>query len=233
MNKNTPFYLYLIGLFFTFVFFILSCGDKKEEENIKPPTEISADKEKEIKDREEFLNIKEQQLKDWEERLKAIDTAKKYFDTTRTLKKELTDTTKTQQINKEDTKFTQKEKELNKRLDNPKSAIVDYLEYIKRGVSDGKFDENMKNAADVWMKPSVDRFKANYKNTKSFTVLSEPEVISSKGNTATVRVKVKKKDMIKSGNQQSEKETTMTVTYNLVADKNGRWRIQNNIVSEN
>ena len=54
----------------------------------------------------------------------------------------------------------EKEKELNKRLDNPKVAVNDYLEYIQRGIADSKtFDANMKKASEVWENRNADSFQ--------------------------------------------------------------------------
>ena len=213
----------------SFIFTITSCDKKDEQQNVTQQKEQYSDKEKELKDKEDFLNIKEEQLKQWEERLKKIDstlisqgndTGAK--DTSKTVK----DTVKTKDKNKE--KFTQKEKELNKRLDNPQTAVGDYLEFIQRGVSDTKtFEANMKKASEVWDGRSADSFKKNYKNVKKFIVTGPPTVLSKKGETATVKVKVKQTTV---GSDGKEVEKESTITYNLVADKNGKWKIKSNVV---
>jgi len=218
--KLTPF-LFLLFIVLNFN----SCGDKTEDE-LKTQDETSSDKEKELKDKEEFLRLKEEELNAREEALNLRDSLG--VDTT----KELTDSAKVkEEEKKKEKKVTEKEKELNKRLDNPKTAITDYLEYIKRGVNEsGSFDKNMKNASEVWLSPSFQRFKSNYKNTTKFIVLSEPKVVSQKGNNAKVKVKVKKVDAVTKDGSKKETSSKITVTYNLVADKNGKWKIKNNVV---
>lgn len=221
------YYRLLLAVLFLFpLLSINSCGDKGDEEDFDKPEEYSSDKEKELRDKEEFLRIKEEELRAWEERLKAMDST--LVDTTAEKK----DTLKVkEEETRKDKKLTEKEKELNKRLDNPKTAISDYLEYIKRGVNEsGSFDKNMKDASEVWQSPSFNRFKTNYKNTKQFIVMSEPKVVSQKGSNAKVKVKVKKVDVVDKDGSKQEVSSEMTVTYNLVADKNGKWKIKNNIV---
>ncbi len=225
MNKN---------LLFTAIFFslliIAGCNKKEEQPQtfIPPPQETSSDKEKELKEKEEFLRLKEEELK----KQGLQDTVKKEIkkDSISAITK---DTSKTKtQIKKEEQKkkFTEKEKELNKKFSDPKAAVKDYLEFIKRGVSEeGSFDGNMKKANEVWDGSSLDKFKANYKNTKKFVMLTDPEVVSQKGSTAVVKVKVKKTDKVKS----KEVESDLTVTYNLVADANGKWKIKSNTVKKN
>ena len=225
MNKN---------LLFTAIFFslLIIAGCNKNEEQpqtfIPPPQETSSDKEKELKEKEEFLRLKEEELK----KQGLQDTVKKEIkkDSISAITK---DTSKTKtQIKKEEQKkkFTEKEKELNKKFSDPKASVKDYLEFIKRGVSEeGSFDGNMKKANEVWDGSSLDKFKANYKNTKKFVMLTEPELVSQKGSTAVVKVKVKKTDKVKS----KEVESDLTVTYNLVADANGKWKIKSNTVKKN
>ncbi len=225
MNKN---------LLFTAIFFslliIAGCNKKEEQPQtfIPPPQETSSDKEKELKEKEEFLRLKEEELK----KQGLQDTVKKEIkkDSISAITK---DTSKTKtQIKKEEQKkkFTEKEKELNKKFSDPKASVKDYLEFIKRGVSEeGSFDGNMKKANEVWDGSSLDKFKANYKNTKKFVMLTEPELVSQKGSTAVVKVKVKKTDKVKS----KEVESDLTVTYNLVADANGKWKIKSNTVKKN
>jgi hypothetical protein len=113
-------------------------------------------------------------------------------------------------------------------LDNPKVAINDYLEFIKRGIGDDKtFDANMTKASQVWESRSPDAFKKSYKSTKKFIVTEEPTVVSQKDGTASVKVKVKQTFTGKDGKEE-EKEST--VVYNLSADKNGKWKIKSNLV---
>lgn len=221
-------------LLFTAIFFTLliiaGCNKKEEQPQtfIPPPQETSSDKERELKEKEEFLKLKEEELK----KQGLQDTVKS------DIKKDsiaaiIKDTSKTKtQIKKEEQKkkFTEKEKELNKKFSDPKAAVKDYLEYIKRGVSeDGSFDGNMKKANEVWDGNSLTKFKANYKNTKKFIMLTDPELVSQKGSTAVVKVKVKKTDKVNSKDVESD----LTVTYNLVADANGKWKIKSNTVKKN
>lgn len=220
-------------LLFTAIFFslliIAGCNKKEEQPQtfIPPPQETSSDKEKELKEKEEFLKLKEEELK----KQGLQDTVKKEVkkDSISVTK----DTTKTKkEIKKEEEKkkFSEKEKELNKKFSDPKAAVKDYLEYIKRGVSEeGSFDGNMKKANEVWDGNSLSKFKANYKNTKKFIMLTDPELVSQKGSTAVVKVKVKKTDKVNSKDVESD----LTVTYNLVADANGKWKIKSNTVKKN
>ncbi len=211
----------------SFILTITSCNKKEETSNIPQQKEQYSDKEKELKDKEDFLKIKEEQLRQWEERLKKIDSTMisqgketGLTDTSKTAK----DTLKT----KDKDKFKQKEKELNKRLDNPQTAVGDYLEFIQRGVSDSKtFDANMKKASQVWENRSADSFKKNYKGVKKFIITEPPSVLSKKGETATVKVKVKQTTV---GSDGKEVEKESTITYNLVADKTGKWKIKSNVV---
>ncbi|MCE1164553.1 MAG: hypothetical protein LWX07_04025 [Bacteroidetes bacterium] len=213
----------------SFILTITSCNKKEETSNLPQQKEQYSDKEKELKDKEDFLKIKEEQLKQWEERLKKIDSTliaqgkeTTVTDTSKTVK----DTLKSKDKNKE--KFTQKEKELNKRLDNPQTAVGDYLEFIQRGVSDSKtFDANMKKASQVWESRTADSFKKNYKGVKKFIVTEPPTVVSKKGENATVKVKVKQTTV---GSDGKEVEKESSITYNLVADKTGKWRIKSNVV---
>ena len=124
-------------------------------------------------------------------------------------------------------RLVQKEKELNKRLDNPQTAIQDYLEFLKRGTSEGgDFEKNMNKADAQWQDGNLKRFTANYNNTKKIVTLDEPKVVSQNGNNAEVEVRIKKTDIV----NDKEVETEMTVKYFLIADGNGKWKIKNNTV---
>lgn len=212
---------------------ITSCNKKDEQQNLVEQKEKFSDKDKELKDKEDFLKIKEEQLKQWEERLKKADSTllasgkdseKITKDTVKTSK----DSAKIKEKAIKEKKMDDKEKELNKRLDNPKVAVNDYLEYIQRGIGDTKtFDANMKKASDVWENRTADSFKKNYKNVKKFSITEEPKVVNQKGGNASVKVKVKQSTVGADG-KESEKESV--ITYNLVADKNGKWKIKSNLV---
>jgi len=212
---------------------ISSCNKKDEQQNVVEQKEQFANKDKELKDKEDFLKIKEEQLKQWEERLKKIDsTLISSGKDTEPLKKDSVktakDSVKVKDKSTKEKKMVDKEKELNKKFDNPKIAVNDYLEYIQRGIGDTKtFDANMKKASDSWDNRSADSFKKNYKNVKKFTITEEPKVLSQKGGNASVKVKVKQSTIGADG-KETEKESV--ITYNLVADKNGKWKIKNNIV---
>jgi len=222
-------YKVLLPVFILLISFLLfSCG-KKDETNpqLMQQKEVSADKDKELKDKEEFLKIKEQQLKDWEDKLTSRDSSGTFkskitsTDTVKTVK----DTSKTKDKKKE--KFSEKEKELNKRLDNPTVAVNDYFEYIKRGVTEpANYDANMKKASELWENRTADVMKKNYKGYKKFSVTGNPEIVSQKGNTAVVKAKIKQ-SVLKNG---KEEEKEVAVTYNLVADNTGKWKIKSNVV---
>ncbi len=216
---------------------ITSCDKKDDQQALQQQQEQFANKEKELKDREDFLRLKEEQLKQWEERLKQIDSTLVSSGTLSTGSNTL-DTAKNTAVTKDsikvkektskEKKMEEKEKELNKRLDNPKVAVNDYLEYIQRGVNDTKtFDANMKKASQVWENRTTDSFKKNYKSTKKFVITEEPKVVSQKGGTAVVKVKVKQ-TMVGADGKEVEKNSE--ITYNLSADKSGKWKIKSNVV---
>ncbi len=215
-----------ISLIFLFVFLFSCKKDNDTEQQIPQQQEVSSDKEKELRDKEEFLKIKEQQLREWEENLNKRDTSGKFKKTEeKDTNKVVKDTSKIK--TKKDDKLSEKEKELNKRLDNPITAVSDYLEYIKRGIADSKtFDANMKKASESWESRSVESFKKSYKSTSKFIITQEPQVISQKDGNASVKVKVKQTQNINGKDEEKE----ITVTYNLVADKNGKWKIKSNVV---
>lgn len=222
-------YKFIIPFIFLFTFVFLNSCKKDDDQNqqIPPQKEVSSDKEKELKDKEEFLRIKEQQLREWEDNLNKKDTSGKFKKTEiKDTVKVAKDTSKVK-TKKDDKKVSEKEKELNKRLDNPVTAVSDYLEYIKRGISDSKtYDANMKKASETWESRSADSFKKSYKNTKKFIVTQEPQIVTQKDGTASVKVKVKQTQTV-SG---KEEEKEITVTYNLVADQSGKWKIKSNVV---
>lgn len=218
--------------FLLIVLLLISFGCNKEDNkngSFEPPKEYSSDKERELSVKEEMLNQRQKELDERERNLNIKDsilTARELA-----LNQGKIDTTSKSDVTKKENKEKknlEKEKELNKRLDNPKNTIQDYLEYIKRAVEGGNFDENMKKASDQWEGRSVESFKKSYKNVKKFSRLEEPVVLSQKGNTAKVRVKVKQVEV----KDNKEVESTLTVIYNLVADKNGKWKIKGNIIDK-
>jgi hypothetical protein len=222
---------FIIPFIFLLSFALLYSCKKGDDQNQQIPQqqEVSSDKEKELKDKEEFLKIKEQQLKEWEESLTKKDSTGKFKDKsieTKDTTKIAKDTSKVK-TKKEDKKVSEKEKELNKRLDNPVTAVSDYLEYIKRGISDSKtYDANMKKASETWESRSADSFKKSYKNTKKFIVTQEPQVVTKKDGTASVKIKVKQTQTVNGKDEEKE----ITVIYNLVADQSGKWKIKSNVV---
>ncbi|MEO6696222.1 MAG: hypothetical protein ABIY50_07335 [Ignavibacteria bacterium] len=213
--------IYLIFFIAISAFMIGSCGKKEEPQTFVPPSQQSSvDRDKEKNDREEFERLKKLQ-NGGPDSASASDSSITNSDTLFLVK---SDSTKKLTEKK---KLVQKEKELNKRLDNPKTTITDYIELIQRGTSEGgNFEQNMKRASDLWEVGNVNRFKTNYKNTKKFIILEEPKVISQKGNAATVEVKIKKVD----GKNNINEEVEMTVKYNMIADSKGKWKIKNNTV---
>lgn len=211
------FHIKLLVLLF-FALLIYGCDKKEETEFLHPDNELSKDKEVELQTKEEFLRLKEEALREKE---RMLDTVLARDTVT------AADTTKKAPVNRKQQSNVEKEKELNKRISNPTSTINDYLEYIKRGVNrDGNFDKNMKNASGLWEKRSVDVFKRNYKDTKKFQVVSDPKIVKQTDNAATVRVKVRQTDNVNNQN----KDVEMEVVYDLVADKNGNWKIKSNRV---
>lgn len=201
------------------VILVHSCGKKEDQQTfIPPPGETTVDKEKEQKEREEFERLKRLEMGITDSML-ALDSLSMSGDSSNVNSGQ-----------KEDSKnLVQKEKELNKRLDNPKVTINDYIELLQRGTSSsGNFEQNMKKASQLWETSNIDRFKTNYKNTKKIIVVDEPKVISQQGNTAIVEVRLKKVD----NKNNKDEELDMVVKYNLVADSKGKWKIKDNIVEK-
>ena len=120
---------------------------------------------------------------------------------------------------------------MNKKFENPATTVKDYYEYIQRAITEtGNFDANMKKAHDYFPSRSADKMKASYKNTKTFTVVDEPKVLSQKGDKASVTCKVKQVEVVKKNGADTEVTKTMTVTYSLTANKEGQWVITSNSV---
>jgi len=204
-------------IFISSVILLQSCGKKEEPQTFIPPNQENVDKEKERKEREEFERLKNLQ--------NGTDSSSAEIDSLNTG----TDSSNAANQKTEKKNFVEKEKELNKRLDNPKNTITDYLELLKRGTGEGgNFEKNMTKASQQWTSSDVNRFKANYKNTKKIVILEEPKIISQKGNEATVEVRIKKIDNVSNKDQ----ELDMVVKYNLVADSKGKWKIKDNVVTK-
>jgi len=219
-----------------FLFFILSSTvvylagcDKQQEGDFKlPDQQVTSDKDKELQVREDMINQKTKELDERENLLNQRDSIL----TSKMLELEKgvinTDTSKTKDSKKDEKnkKNLEKEKDLNKRLDSPTITVNDYLEYIKRG-TEGNFDENMKKASSFWNNRPADVFKKNYKDVKKFVVVSEPKVVKQEGSSAQVKVTVMQTMKGKDGKDTEKK---VTITYNLQADKNSKWKIKSNIV---
>ena len=90
----------------------------------------------------------------------------------------------------------------------------------------------MKKAHKYFPSRPVDKLKSGYRNTKSFTVVEEPKVLSQKDDKATVVAKVKQIQIVKKDGKDTEVTKTLSVTYNLTANKNGEWVITGNAVKE-
>ncbi len=195
---------------------IQSCGKKEDEQTFIPPQqETTVDKDKEQKEREEFERLKN--LEGKTDSAIAADSLSKLDSLARS------------GSGSDPKKFVQKEKELNKRLDNPKVTISDYIEFLQRGTSGGgNFEQNMKKASELWETSNLDRFTANYKSTKKLIIINEPKVISQNGNEAVVEVRLKKID----NKNNKDEELDMVVKYNLVADSKGKWKIKSNTVEK-
>lgn len=201
-----------------------SCGKKEEQQAYIPPgSEIKKDPEQERLEREEFERLKRLETGDT---ASVSDTSSSGADTSSVK----SDTASASDNNKRQEKkeMVQKEKELNKRLDNPKIAVNDYIEFLQRATSEsGSFEQNIKKADAQWQKSNLERFKRNYKDTKKIVVLDEPKVISQNNDEAVVEVKIKKIDM----KSEKEVESEMTVRYILAADSKGKWKIKDNKVT--
>jgi hypothetical protein len=90
----------------------------------------------------------------------------------------------------------------------------------------------MKKAHKYFPSRPVDKLKSGYRNTKSFTVVEEPKVLTQKDGKATVVSKVKQVQIVKKDGGDSEVTKTLSVTYNLAANDNGEWVITGNSVKE-
>lgn len=220
--------IFLIGLY------LIGCTKERDETN-KTSFQILADKEKELNDREAKLKLKEIELDEREKRIGMVDpTGSDNTDTDLTqLTQQQKDSVKT--VEKETKKEKKKEiqKEITKKFENPTSTVRDYYEYIQRGINEtGNFDANMKKAQKYFPSRSVDKLKSGYRNTKLFTIVEEPKVLSQKDDKASVVAKVKQTSIVKKDGKDTEVTKTLTVTYNLNANKNGEWVIVGNSIKE-
>lgn len=219
MNKSIIFLLTIVLLTA-----LTGCTKKSEQEN-KPNIQILADKEKELNDREAKVKLKEIELEEREKQLNQLEMSLNQKDTT----KKITDITKTKKDNKKTNKEIQKD--INKKFENPATTVKDYYEYIQRSINEtGNYDANMQKAQKYFPSRSVDKLKNSYRNTKSFSIVEEPKVVSQKNNKSNVVAKVKQTEIIKKDGKDQEVTKTLTVTYNLTANKDGQWVITGNQV---
>lgn len=222
----TKSFIYLIAV--AFLITAIGCG-KKGDQTTQNNLQYYADKEKELSDREAKIRLKEAELEQREKNVGMLESQKNKPDSIMTNQKP--DSVKTTE--KKDVKKTNEEiqKDMNKKFENPATTVKDYYEYIQRAITEtGNFDVNMKKAHDYFPSRSSDKMKASYKNTKTFTVVEEPKVLSQKGDKATVTSKVKQVEVVKKNGADTEVTKTMTVTYSLTANKEGQWVITSNSV---
>ena len=217
-------YIISLAALILFTAFI-GCG-KKEDES-KTNFQVLADKEKELNDREARIRLKEIELEEREKKLNLSETGQNPSDTSLSQ----TDTSKTVDEKKEKKDMKDIQKEITKKFENPTTTVKDYYEYIQRAINEtGNFDANMKKAHNYFPNRSSEKMKASYKNTKSFTVLEEPKVVSQKDDKAVVTSKVKQVEVVKKDGKDTEVARVMTVTYNLTANDKGEWVITGNNV---
>ena len=203
----------------------IGCGSKDDES--KTNFQVLADKEKELNDREARIRLKEIELEEREKKLNLSETGQNPSDTSLSQ----TDTSKTVDEKKEKKDMKDIQKEITKKFENPTTTVKDYYEYIQRAINEtGNFDANMKKAHNYFPNRSSEKMKASYKNTKSFTVLEEPKVVSQKDDKAVVTSKVKQVEVVKKDGKDTEVARVMTVTYNLTANDKGEWVITGNNV---
>ena len=224
----------------TMLIFITGCTKEREEQN-KTSFQILADKEKELNDREARVKLKEIELEEREKKMGMVETTSTQqtnpTDTNTTTTHNLTqvqkDSVKKVEKKKKQEKKKEIQKEITKKFENPTTTVKDYYEYIQRGINEsGNFDANMKKAHKYFPSRPVDKLKSGYRSTKQFTVIEEPKVLSQKDDKASVVAKVKQTQIVKKDGKDTEVTKTLTVTYNLSANKNGEWVITGNSVKE-
>lgn len=226
-------YIAIISIFV----FLYGCSNDGDETN-KTSFQILADKEKELNDREARLKLKEIELEERERKMGLVennvepssgDTTGSYTDISQSLKDSIANVEK----QKKQQKKKEIQKEITQKFENPTSTVKDYYEYIQRGINEeGNFESNMKKAQKYFPTRPVDKLKSGYRNTKQFTIVEEPKVLSQKNDKASVVAKVKQTNVVKKDGKDTEVTKTLTVTYNLSANKNGEWVITGNSVKE-
>jgi hypothetical protein len=200
---------------------LIGCGSKDDG---KTNFQVLADKEKELNDREARIRLKEIELEEREKKLNLYETGQ---DTSLNM----SDTSGVSDENSEKKELKEIQKEITKKFENPSTTVKDYYEYIQRAINEtGNFDSNMKKAHNYFPGRSSEKMKASYRNTKSFTVLEEPKVVSQKNDKAVVSSKVKQVEVVKKDGSDQEVTRVMTVTYNLSANDKGEWVITGNNV---
>lgn len=222
------------------IIFITGCTKEREEQN-KTSFQILADKEKELNDREARVKLKEIELEEREKKMGMVETTTTQqttptdtiTTTTHNLSQVQKDSIKKVEKEKKQEKKKEIQKEITKKFENPTTTVKDYYEYIQRGINEsGNFDANMKKAHKYFPSRPVDKLKSGYRSTKQFTVMEEPKVLSQKDDKASVVAKVKQTQLVKKDGKDTEVTKTLTVTYNLSANKNGEWVITGNSVKE-
>jgi len=219
--------------------FIAGCT-KERDETSKTSFQILADKEKELNDREARVKLKEIELEEREKKLGMVEnTTYPNIPTdtgtvpTQNMTQVQKDSVKKVEAEKKKEKKKEIQKEITRKFENPTSTVKDYYEYIQRGINEsGNFESNMKKAHKYFPSRPVDKLKSGYRNTKQFTIVEEPKVLSQKDDKASVVAKVKQTQVVKKDGKDSEVTKTLTVTYNLTANKNGEWVITGNSVKE-
>ena len=227
---------YIAILLFLGIF--IGCS-KDEDQTSKTSFQILADKEKELNDREARVKLKEIELEERERRSGLEDNGELTGNTENELTPEELTQNQKDSVKKAETEKKKKQKkeiqkEITKKFENPSSTVKDYYEYIQRGINEeGNFESNMKKAQKYFPTRPVEKLKSGYRNTKQFTVVEEPKVLSQKDDKASVVAKVKQTQIIKKDGKNTEVTKTLTVTYNLKAKKDGEWVIVGNTVKEN
>lgn len=229
---------YIIAIFA--LVFVIGCT-KKEEPGTQNKNSIQymADKEKELNDREAKIKLKEIELEEREKKVNMVENKQSPGDTTKSTTTPKDTTKLTEKEKKQEKEKEKKEKkkeiqqEISKKFENPVNTVKDYYEYIQRAINEkGNFDVNMKKANKYFPSRSSEKLKSGYRNTKGFTVLEEPKVVTQKDGTAQVVSKVQQTQTVKKDGKDSDVTKTLTVTYNLTANKNGEWVITGNSVKE-
>jgi preprotein translocase subunit SecD len=167
---------------------------KDDTETSKTSFQILADKEKELNDREARMKLKEIELEERERKLGLVENPSSQNTTQTTV----TDTASVQQLTqhqkdsvntvekqKKQEKKKEIQKEITKKFENPTATVKDYYEYIQRGINEeGNFESNMKKAHKYFPSRPVDKLKSGYRNTKQFTIVEEPKVLTQKEGKA-------------------------------------------------